>query len=251
MVGKTQIFIDIAKTVSKLFMCDERLRSEIAFIRNILSGYLPEKNDLVEYRPQEEWFLRKPYGTHGIGHEARTLVLGEILTRLYQQYTGQLIDLKVTRRVASTHDIRRNDDLIDLEHGARSSSYYLEHLVGMDNGIDADKVSYVNMWHVPDDSNAPHMIPELMIFKDADSLDRVRLPNPQFRLNPTYLRFQQSKYLVATTEYLFRVGNALMLTGMHQFDAVIEAAVLLGIVNNETRNTTGTKNTGSTQLLYQ
>ncbi|MBT4540498.1 hypothetical protein HOC35_03215 [Candidatus Woesearchaeota archaeon] len=230
--------IGIQGKVSFIIDTDERLREELKYVNQVLAGYMPQLDVLSSFRPEESWFLRKPEGTHGIAHEARVLVFAELLGRLYQTEKGLgSIDLDVLRRAASTHDIRRSSDLVDIGHGERAASFYLDNLIANgyvnDNGIDSEKVAYVNSWHVPDDHHAPHMTSELMLFKDADGLDRVRIEHNGQGMDMSYARFEQTSHFVATAAYLFKISNAIMFSGVDQFDAVMQAAGMLGLIEND------------------
>lgn len=223
---------------------DLRLQAELEYVEDCLRGNLPDVDLLVRHAPNPEHFLRVS-NVHETGHATRVLVLSEIIGRLYNLgRTRDKADLKVVREAAAAHDYRRVADHGDPKHGIRGRKFYLDHLVNGNDAycsdhadcVDHDKVAYSIEWHAPDDSYAPHMTPELMCLKDGDNLDRVRGVQFGFRLNPNYLRTDDAQKLVAVAEYLFRLSNALyMSNGYARSESVIEAARLMGLVEEKSR----------------
>ena len=217
---------------------DARIRAELAFITQHLSGYFPLSDDFADVVPQRRCFLRDETGIHGIGHVVRVQVLAEILARMYNNLPGvnthDLVDLAVVRRSAMAHDYRRANDGRDAEHGSRGAKFYLSTLAPADTAsIDHELVAYSIEWHVPDDYKAPHITPELMILKDADGLDRVRIAHMGCGTNPDLLRTAQAPFLQATAVYLFRLGNAAYISNGHdEYSAVMAAAKIIGLVQH-------------------
>ena len=195
-----------------------------------LGGQLPARSLLEQYRPRQQWFLRpESLGSiHGINHEARVLVWQELLARLVIQ-GGQALDTEALRWAAATHDTQRADDGLDALHGERAAVWVHQQMQGSIPASSLETVAYLNRWHVPADSRAPAMTPELAVFKDADGLDRVRLAD----LNPRLLRWDCSRQL------LLPLANALLIASeRHQrrgaalFDCVLVGALELGLITN-------------------
>lgn len=201
-------------------------------LRQVLEGQFPSRSLLERYRPQRAWY-RKPEmmdNIHGINHEARVLVWQELLTRLLI-HDGEALDQEALRWAAATHDTQRIDDGIDFPHGERAAVWVKQQLQDTIPAKSLDTVVYLNRWHVPPDSSAPRMTPELAVFKDADGLDRVRI----FDLNPRYLRWERSKQLLLPlAESLFEASEAKQeREGYGMFDCVLAAAFELGLITAE------------------
>lgn len=200
-------------------------------IRSVLGGNLPSRSLLEQYRPHNKWFLKpeKIGSIHGINHEARVLVWQELLARLLLK-DGKPLDQEALRWAAATHDTQRVDDGVDPQHGERAATWVQQQLQDTIPTNSLETVIYLNRWHVPPDSRAPHMTPHLAVFKDADGLDRVRI----FDLDPRYLRWDCSK------ELLLPMANALLSAsekkqreGYALFDCVLAAAIDLGLIIDE------------------
>lgn len=201
-----------------------------AFLTGRLGADLPARSLLEQYRPSPEWFLRPKAitGLHGINHMARVLVLQEVMARLLLQ-DGHTFDQEAMRWAAVTHDTRRADDWDDAPHGRRAAAWVCEHLQKLIPATSLETVAYLNRWHVPSDDHAPAMTPELAVFKDADSIDRIRMGG--WNLDARKLRS------VYARRYVPYLANALILaSGQHRragaslFDCVLQAAVDLGLV---------------------
>lgn len=138
---------------------------------------------------------------HGKNHEARVLL--HCLTIAY------LLDLppsdvKVLATAAIYHDTQRVHDDIDPNHGAASAAYYRENSKKPDPIVD-----FLIEYHCWPDTDAYNHIRETRvlsknrskttqlfnIFKDADALDRLRLPGGIHELDITQLRVPISKSL--------------------------------------------------------
>jgi hypothetical protein len=223
---------ELSKWLAPILGRDEALFLELKQLKDKLGTDIPEALDFASYKPNYGWFLMQPDGIHGVTHETRVMVLSELLSRMYLSNNGDHNDLDtdVIKIASLTHDVRREcDDRRDPEHGYRAARFYLEN-IARGNGRDHEKVAYLNEWHVPDDSLVPEMILELNIFKDADALDRVRAISPHQRTDPKYLRLDYSRDLVRTSEFFYRITNILVANDFGPYDAVMEAALVLGIV---------------------
>lgn len=174
----------------------------------------------AKYRPQRKWFIHDSDGIHGMAHEMRVLVLSEIIGECLRQ-NGEQVDQESLRWAAITHDTQRYDDGSDGAHGRRAAAWVREALIG-DYSI--DDVSYLNQWHVPDDSFAPKMTMELKVLKDADGLDRWRVGVPDMkyiRTAPALEMFDLSRQFY---EASLRLGQ-----NHDPVSSVIEAARQLGL----------------------
>lgn len=205
------------------------IEDAIGEVRRLLGEKLPSRSLFEQYRPLDQWFLRPDEigNIHGINHEARVMIWQEILARLLIK-DGMTLDQEALRWAAATHDTQRIADGTDFPHGERAAAWVERELKHRISERSLETVIYLNTWHVPPDSSAPAMTPELAVFKDADSLDRVRL----YDLDPEFLRCDYSKIL------LQHLAQALLEQSEEKqqqedfglFDCVIEAAVDLGLI---------------------
>ena len=142
-----------------------------------------------------------------------------------------MLDQEALRWAAATHDTQRLTDGMDYEHGERAAVWVQQQLHHRIPEQSLETVVYLNTWHVPPDMSAPGMTAELAVFKDADSLDRVRI----FDLDPQYLRWDYSKNLLQyLAESLFEISEEnYHQQGLALFDCVVETAMQLGLVTEK------------------
>lgn len=138
---------------------------------------------------------------HGMGHIERTtflaFVLG-VLSKLDKE------NLKLLLKCAMYHDTGRVDDSVDCLHGMRSANIIKAH-----NLVESEHLNLVMAaveGHSMNDSdfnniakkygveNNPQCVQLYKLLKDADALDRCRLPSAS--LDIKYLRTEQAKQLV-------------------------------------------------------
>jgi len=133
---------------------------------------LPTREIILLYQPEAEWYLLDPESVHGRGHAARTLILAEKIALKYQREFGYQIDFEALRWAAVLHDIRRESEVGDKNHGLRAARWVRENLAAISHdSVDVEKVAYLCQWHDAKDDKIPNMTPELMILKDADGLE--------------------------------------------------------------------------------
>ncbi len=201
---------------------------------------LPKRSLLDQYKPKLEWYLRKELATgiHGISHEARVVILQELITSIIiagNPHEEVNINREALRWASVCHDLRRIDDHEDYSHGNRAAQFIQESLSEIIPNDILPTVVDIILGHVPPDHTIPQdkMTFELRVFKDADGLDRVRIND----LDPKYLRNE------ASTLYLVNVAEELLiksyqkihaLNNQHDFDsqwnAVMDAAIEIGIL---------------------
>ncbi|WP_220198981.1 hypothetical protein [Ktedonospora formicarum] len=205
------------------------IQEHVAQVRRLLGDALPARALFERYRPEREWFLQPDCAEdiHGIDHEARVLIWQELLARLLIK-GGAALDQEALRWAAATHDTQRVSHGIDFPHGQRAAAWVKRHLLHRIPVDSLDTVLYLNIWHVPFDDQAPEMTPELAVFKDADSLDRVRIDD----LNARYLRCHYSQTLLQyLAQELFDRSEAKRWSeGYATFDCVCAAAMDMGLI---------------------
>ena len=164
---------------------------------------LPE--DLDRFLPDEQWFRHRPRGIHGAPHTTRVLIWAAMLV----DGLGRRDALRRDELLwaASVHDVGRVNDGVDRGHGARSAAWVLDRLVAERpalSGLDLPFVAELCRWHEVPDAAIERLSLELVILKDADGLDRVRIGD----LDPERLRLQHAARMVEAAESLERRTDA-------------------------------------------
>ncbi len=119
------------------------------------------------------------------------------------------------------HD--REMEGLDFDHGFWAAGK-VDQIVGMQASRKLrDIIKFLCIFHVPDDSEIENINETqrwiLKVFKDADSLDRVRFNNGD-KLNERYLRFDFSKTLVVEAVSLWERSRQFYGSPREAFDAV-------------------------------
>lgn len=152
-------------------------------------------SQFFERVPHTDWFLRQPPSDmHGVGHTARVMVWAAVLAS-GTPWLSQAV------WAAACHDLRRQDDGRDRDHGPRASEWIDQNLAAFYR-LPADflrPVSLAVRWHCIPDPLIEWDHPLVRILKDADGLDRVRL----WDLNPDYLRLPGSREWIPYAEQLY------------------------------------------------
>lgn len=145
---------------------------------------------LDRYIPVRDWFDRQAErayaGTHGIGHITRVLVWS---AQIAERFKAPLRREELFW-AAGLHDIKRWDDGIDPDHGARAAEWVRNQFSGVRPDIavtlDLELVAALCRDHQRSDHLIEHWTDELRVLKDADGLERVRIHD----LDPRRLRLQ-------------------------------------------------------------
>ena len=141
---------------------------------------------ILRFEPRAEWFRRSPYGIHGVAHETRVLMRQE----------GLAADAEALGWAAAIHDSQRVDEGTDPQHGVRAAEWIEQYRHGLPSSARLERAAYICRWHVHPDQEAPDM----MVFKDADALDRWRIGD----LNPDFLRTKAAHKLLEVSCLLWR-----------------------------------------------
>ncbi len=182
--------------------------------------------ELDVYRTDPSWMFRQSpeglYGTHGLGHITRVLVWS---AHIADQFDGPLRRAEF-HWAAALHDVERWDDGRDSNHGERSARWVLDRFPVLRPDIaanlDLDLVASICRGHVLSDHLIVDWSDELLILKDADGLERVRIHD----LDPSRLRLRTiSPALEDMAWTLMRVSSAKGNT----VESVRSAAIQLGL----------------------
>jgi hypothetical protein len=179
---------------------------------------------LRPYLTDPAWFRREPFGIHGVSHVTRVLVWSAVLA----DHFGGTQGLRVPELywAAATHDVGRVDDWTDAGHGTRSAGWARTNLARerpLAAKADIAFIAELDTWHEVTDRKIERWSAELMLFKDADGLDRGRIHD----LNPKYLRTQEATRRVEQARALEQA------TGLERDPwKVLAAAVSLGVLED-------------------
>jgi hypothetical protein len=154
---------------------------------------------ILRFEPRAEWFRRSPYGIHGVAHETRVLIWTQVLAGMVPQ-EGLSVDAEALGWAAAIHDSQRADEGTDPQHGVRAAEWIEQNRQYLSPSAHLERVAYICRWHVHPDHEAPDMTPELMVFKEADALDRWRIGD----LNPDFLRTKAAHKLLEVSCLLWR-----------------------------------------------
>jgi uncharacterized protein len=139
--------------------------------------------------------MQPPSDLHGMGHTARVMVWAAALTR------GTTLFEPVVW-AAACHDLRREDDGADPDHGFRAGEWVRKVLpCKLRQPLqDLEFIAQACDWHVCPDRHSGWDHEVLWYLKDADGLDRVRL----WDLDPSYLRHPETRQWITEAKRLFQ-----------------------------------------------
>jgi len=146
--------------------------------------------------PLRSWFLMQPPSDlHGLGHTARVMVWAAVLTRGTCWFEPVVW-------AAACHDLRREDDGPDPEHGFRAGVWVRQVLPSRLRQPlhNLELIAQACDWHVCPDRHSGWDHEVLWYLKDADGLDRVRL----YDLDPSYLRHAETRQWIKAARQLFQ-----------------------------------------------
>ena len=152
-------------------------------------------SQFFERFPRVEWYLRQPPSDmHGLAHTARVMVWAAVLAN-GTSWLSQAV------WAAACHDLRRQDDGRDREHGPRAADW-IDQYLSIFHPLSADFLEPVSLsvrWHCVPDPLIEWDHPLIRILKDADGLDRVRL----WDFDSDYLRLPGSRDWISYAEQLY------------------------------------------------
>lgn len=189
----------IVNPTSRSFQIQEVVEVKgLAYLDKMLPIVTPEFH---RYR-EELYYLNfaQKSAVHGMEHEARVLL--HCLLIAYELNLPQE-DIDSLCTAALYHDVRRDNDGVDEEHGAMGKDHYEESVQNPD-----PVVSFLCEFHCLPDEVGMKRARERMeigergarllhVFKDADALDRVRFRIQDVDLNQMRLEISKTMVLVA------------------------------------------------------
>jgi len=179
-----------------------------------------------QFEPHPAWFIHSAGGIHGLGHETRVLLWGQVLASIARE-EDIVADSDVIGWASAVHDTQRWDDGIDPDHGERAADWIHATPNLIPPSVSLDRVEYLCRWHVPPDHMAPEMTPDLAVFKDADALDRWRIDD----LDPSYLRTQSAHRLLKASYSLWLETRHLTDPEL-MFSQIVTVATEMGILRS-------------------
>ncbi len=171
------------------------------------------KNIFLDFIPSPNWFVNpsRLLSIHGLSHALRVMLFSYIICDIknIKNYEKYLIP-------ALIHDILREFDIDDPNHGERASRWFLENsgLFGNLNKKEIEEISVAIKYHDIEYNFIPEDIllkfgNMIKVLKCADALDRFRLPKENwfpkkevFKIDLPDKIFELSKRLVYETEDL-------------------------------------------------
>ncbi len=137
--------------------------------------------------------------------------------------------LEVLDWTAVLHDREMSaTDTYDFKHGEKVADKVEEIVKNNVSDKGREWIKFLCIYHVPDDSEIEGINPMqawlLRIFKDADSLDRVRFDNGD-TLDANYLRFESAKKLIPEAKALWEKTKQRFDNPEAAFDAVFNGRV--------------------------
>lgn len=156
-----------------------------------------------DFNLNDSMFHRSVKGSiHGIGHVYRVMIGCSLLGQMLQKPRESLLAFCG----AYIHDLARETDWEEPDHGENAVRYYFDRFANL---WEKYKITEKEKIFIKD-AVAQHSKTEILrkgdegydvmaILKDADALDRCRL----FDLNPRWLRYPESRYLIKTIEEIY------------------------------------------------
>lgn len=148
---------------------------------------LPSRKILNRFVPRRDWFLEKRLinSIHGLRHIIRVVIYAFLISSK-SSYNGKKENLMAA---AALHDIRRNNDKGDAEHGLRSANWFKKNIGMVSKKFDikftigdVEEIYWAIRFHelqrsdFTKDKNYSRLKKCVDIVRIADALDRYRLP---------------------------------------------------------------------------
>lgn len=114
------------------------------------------KNLFDKFYIHEKWFKHNPFGIHGILHQYRVLALSYLIGKM------EKVDVNILCYSAIFHDVRKNNDGIDIFHGKRAEKWVLKNYPNLK---DIPKIYDIIFWHNISDNQILNLQKKLNVLK--------------------------------------------------------------------------------------
>lgn len=155
--------------------------------KNLVTDFQNIASNLTLKLNRELFHQRMVYSYHGIAHTARVMWNSYVLAKLSPDIEDSLIIPILYSSLV--HDLGKERDMEGEEHGLKSATLYYNQILSILGEQIGKQVLEAVQYHSVDDSKClPSVLrnPIWIILKDADALDRSRLPGKG--CNPAFLR---------------------------------------------------------------
>jgi len=187
--------------------------------------------EFYRYFPRKEWFhdYESINSIHGIRHLVRVAIFSEVLfkSRKWLFFNLKLINILTA---AFFHDIARENDKNDNNHGKRSARWFRENIIEVEKAFNVrynkndvyciyNAIAYHEVPYSQIEKNISAKYGRMIdIIKTADALDRFRMPKLKWRINCQYLKLIPSAELKYFAYKLVCLTEDGFLKGIDGFD---------------------------------
>ncbi|MBP9798227.1 hypothetical protein KBC70_03720 [Candidatus Woesebacteria bacterium] len=188
---------------------------------------------LSRYVPPKAWFLNPlTYDSiHGVRHILRVMI--NTLTSSSKLELSEVL-LKLALTIAMIHDIRRNDDKADPEHGIRAARWFEDNnsevtkLTGVNYsayqiGLVAKVTSLHDLDYIEAENISEFEMVLLDLIKTADALDRYRQPKLKWWPNNSYFKTVPSASIKSFAYHTIVNSEQIYLDGSNSVDSVFNS----------------------------
>ena len=218
----------------------ERIKSHIRLkpqtIHEVFSDYKAiSQEEIIEFIPVKQYFAKPNHfrSIHGISHIVRVMINSLVLCQLIQcPYIEVLI-------AAALHDIRRQNDKGDKDHGKRSANWFRRNYrsIPFTKDLKSSEIKTVEMiisYHDAPIKSIPVSCKNrglINILRAADALDRYRLPKIKWWPKPSYLFIKEAKKLFNLSKiFVYQSELACLKNNIPKERSVIEVAKEIGYI---------------------
>lgn len=216
----------------------ERIKPHIRLkpqtIHDVFSDYKSiSQDEIIKFIPTKPYFAKANhfYSIHGISHIVRVMINSLVLCQLIQcLYKEVLI-------AAALHDIRRQDDKSDKDHGKRSANWFGRNYrsIPFARDLKSSEIKTVEMiisYHdapIESISSSCKNKDLINILRAADALDRYRLPKIKWWPKPSYLFIKEARKLFNLSKiFVYQSELACLKKNIPKEKNIIETAKKIG-----------------------
>ncbi|OGK64555.1 hypothetical protein A2313_00905 [Candidatus Roizmanbacteria bacterium RIFOXYB2_FULL_41_10] len=218
------------------------LTSESKNIKEIFPQFSPLKvEEILKYVPESKWIDSKHLNSiHGLNHLTRVIIYALILSQL-EGLSGQ--ETKNIAIAAGIHDLGRQDDRRDPDHGIRSAEWMSNNIdIFEQRGLvlsdkDIQTIKALCTYHEYFYKEVPEVIMKhygisLDIIMHADLLDRFRLPKLTWWPKSEFIRLESAQKLLSCAgRFTLKSEEYALDESQYKPKSVIRAAVEMNIVS--------------------